>query len=306
MKTYQPESQEDWIAFRATKLTSTELAKLHCHKTASAWSEVRDVKESGQKFYGNQYTDWGHGREPKIAEIVTGSLDQRLHHNTEPQLIFMPDDERLSCTPDMYGDGLIGEIKTSKSEFTGGRFHDWAPDLYFCQIQANMHYTGTDQCVLVVEYYDAHEGDDGELVFTPTGIDYQYIDYHGSFVDDLMGTAVEWHAWLEGTTPEWMGELTSLEAADDVEELVAQLAEADQQLTAWKNVQNDAREKLLAIVGATYKGHHAGHTIAISTPRDSKVFDSAAFKKDHAELYKEYSTKTRKGTPRIRLTKETS
>lgn len=304
MKTYQPVSVEDWREYRSGKLTSTELAKLHCNKSASAWHEVLESKKDGSKFHGNQYTDWGSEREPLIAATVTDSLDARLRHNPDPQLIFMPDDERLSCTPDMYGDGLIGEIKTAKREFCGGRWHDWAPDAYYCQIQANMHYTGTAQCVLIVEYHDEDVDDDGKLVFTPTGLDYQYIDYHGDFVQDLMATANEWHAWLEGKTPEWMGELTSLEDADEVEELVEQLAEADEQLKAWKDAHNHARERLIGIVGKTYKGSHAGHTIAVSTPRDSKVFDSAAFKKDHPELYAEYTTKTRKGTPRIRLTKE--
>ena len=43
--------------------------------------------------------------------------------------------------------------------------------------------------------------------------------------------------------------------------------------------------------------------MSVSTTKDTKTFDSKAFKTAHPDLYSEFNTKTRRGSTRIRLTK---
>ena len=294
MRRYEPADNEDWLAFRQGRLTSTELARLHTSRNAATWHEVRDAKENGSKFKGNQWTEWGSAREPLLAQVLIDEVDSRLVYNEEPQTIFLPDDERLSCTPDLYSDDLevIGEIKTSTTPFQGGKFHDWCPDLYYCQVQANMHYTGAEACALLVEVHDD---------FVPAALDHQTILYDPKFAAELMETAGEWFAWLDGTTPEWMGEITSLDQVDNVTDLVAQYAMLTAEIDDLKKRINALKAEILELTGDSHTGDYGGYHLTVSTTQPSKVFDSAAFRKAHADLYTKFKTKTRAGSTRLTI-----
>ena len=313
MKTFKPDNEEAWFEFRRQHLTSTELRDLHLSRTARQWQELREQKETGKRWGGNDYTVWGTGREPKIAIALDPTLsradddyeflgvDSRLRYNADPQTIIInPDDERLCGTPDLYSEdgGVIGEIKTAKHQFTGGYWHDWCPDGYYLQVQANMWHAGAEACVLLVEYYREQDGK-----FSPDGYEYQVIHYYPKVVEDMQATANEWFAWLEGTAPDWMGEVTSLEDADEVEELVASIGAAEDEMRELKDRIDQQRKQLLEKLGDSYAGNHAGYKVSVSTTKDSKTFDSKAFKTAHPDLYTEFNTKTRRGSTRLRLTK---
>lgn len=300
MKTFKPENEEEWFEFRRQHLTSTELRDLHLSRTARKWQELREQKETGKRWGGNDYTVWGTAREPVLAPLVV-DVDSRLDYNADPQTIIInPDDERLCGTPDLFSEdgGVIGEIKTAKNPFTGGYWHDWCPDGYYLQIQANMWHSGAEACVLLVEYYQEQDGE-----FSPVEYECQVIYYNPAVVEDMQATANEWFAWLDGTTPDWMGEVTSLEDADEVEDLVAQLADAEEKAASWSDLAKTYKKDLLKLLGDSYAGNHAGYKVSVSTTKDSKTFDSKAFKSAHPDLYREFNTKTRRGSTRIRLTK---
>ena len=300
MKTFKPDNEEAWFEFRRQHLTSTEVASMHRNRTARNWQELRQQKESGERWGGNDYTVWGTGREPILAPLVV-EVDSRLVYNADPQTIIInPDDDRLCGTPDLFSEdgGVIGEIKTAKHRFTGGYWHDWCPDRYYLQVQANMWHTGAEACVLLVEYYTEQDGE-----FSPVEYEYQVIHYDPAVVEDMQATANEWFAWLEGTTPDWMGEVTSLEDADEVEDLVAEIGAAEDELRTLKDTIEEKRSKLLEKLGDSYAGNHAGYKVSVSTTKDSKTFDSKAFKTAHPDLYSEFNTKTRRGSTRLRLTK---
>lgn len=294
MRRYEPTDNEDWLEFRRGKLTSTELARLHTSKNAATWHEIRDQKEHGSKFKGNQYTEWGSAREPLLAQVLIDEVDSRLVYNAEPQTIFLPDDERLSCTPDLYAEDLevIGEIKTSTQPFQGGKFHDWCPNQYYAQIQANMHYTQAEACALLVE---VHED------FTPVALDHQTITYDPKFAAELMETADEWLAWLDGTTPDWMGEVTSLDEIDEVGDLVAQYAMLTAEIGDLKKRIDTLKAEILELTGDSHTGDYGGYHVTVSTTPPSTVFDTAAFRKEHKELYQQYKTKTRAGSTRLTI-----
>lgn len=300
MKTFKPDNEEEWLEFRRQHLTSTELAGIHLSKTARAWQELREQKESGERWGGNQYTEWGTAREPVLAPLVV-EVDSRLNYNADPQTIIVNRNNDMVCgTPDLFSeDGeVIGEIKTAKHQFTGGKFHDWCPDRYYLQIQANMWNSGAEACVLLVEYYKEQGG-----VFTPDGYEYQVIEYDPKVVKEMKTTADEWFDWLDGLSPWWMGEVTSLEDADEVEDLVAQLADAEEKAASWSDLAKAYKKELLKLLGDSYAGNHAGYKVSVSTTKDSKTFDSKAFKTAHPDLYSEFNTKTRRGSTRLSLTK---
>ncbi|WP_049159714.1 YqaJ viral recombinase family protein [Corynebacterium striatum] len=297
---FKPENEEEWHEYRRQHLTSTELRDLHLSRTARTWQELREQKETGKRWGGNQFTEWGTAREPILAPLVT-DVDSRLNYNADPQTIIInPDDDRLCGTPDLFSeDGeVIGEIKTAKRQFTGGRFHDWCPDGYYLQVQANMWHTGAEACVLLVEYYQEQGGE-----FSPVEYEYRVIDYDPKVVEDMQATAAEWFAWLDGTTPDWMGEVTSLEDTDEVEDLVAQLADAEEKAASWSDLAKTYKKDLLKLLGDSYAGTHAGYKVSVSTTKDSKTFDSKAFKTAHPDLFAEFNTKTRRGSTHLRLTK---
>jgi len=300
LKTFKPDNEDAWFEFRRQHLTSTELRDLHLSRTARAWQELREQKETGKRWGGNQYTEWGTAREPVLAPLVT-EVDSRLNYNAEPQTIIInKDDERLCGTPDLFSeDGeVIGEIKTAKHQFTGGKFHDWCPDGYYLQVQANMWHSGAEACVLLVEYYKEQDGE-----FSPVEYEHKVIHYDPTVVKEMKTTADEWFDWLDGLSPWWMGEVTSLEDADKVEDLVAQIGAAEDELRTLKDTIEDKRSKLLKLLGDSYAGNHAGYKVSVSTTKDSKTFDSKAFKTAHPDLFAEFNTKTRRGSTRLRLTK---
>ena len=300
MKTFKPNNEEEWHEFRRQHLTSTELRDLHLSRTARQWQELREQKETGKRWGGNDYTVWGTGREPILAPLVV-DVDSRLNYNADPQTIIINEsDERLCGTPDLFSEdgGVIGEIKTAKHQFTGGKFHQWCPDGYYLQVQANMWHAGAEACVLLVEYYKEQDGE-----FSPVEYEDQVIHYDPAVVKEMKSTAAEWFAWLDGTTPDWMGEVTSLEDADDVEELVAEIGAAEDEMRELKDRIDQQRKQLLEKLGDSYAGTHAGYKVSVSTTKDTKTFDSKAFKNAHPDLYTEFNTKTRRGSTRLRLTK---
>ena len=300
MKLFKPDNEDAWFEFRRQHLTSTELAGLHLSKTARAWQELREQKESGERWGGNQFTEWGTAREPILAPLVT-DVDSRLDYNADPQTIIInPGDERLCGTPDLFSeDGeVIGEIKTAKHQFTGGGFHDWCPDRYYLQVQANMWHTGAEAGVLLVEYYTEQDGE-----FSPVEYEYQVIHYDPAVVKEMETTAKEWFAWLDGTTPDWMGEVTSLEDADEVEDLVAQIGAGEDEMRELKDRIDRQRKQLLKLLGDSYAGNHAGYKVSVSTTKDTKTIDTKSLKSDHPDLYRDYCTKVRRGSTRLRLTK---
>ncbi|MGV0412369.1 YqaJ viral recombinase family protein [Corynebacterium marquesiae] len=300
MKTFKPDNEDAWHEYRRQHLTSTELAGLHLSKTARAWQELREQKETGKRWGGNQYTEWGTAREPILAPLVV-EVDSRLVYNADPQTIIVNrNNDEICGTPDLYSEdgAVIGEIKTAKHQFAGGEFHDWCPDRYYLQIQANMWNSGAEACVLLVEYYKEQGG-----VFTPDGYEYQVIEYDPKVVKELEATAEDWFDWLDGLYLYWMGEVTGLEDADEVEELVASIGAGEDELRELKDRIDQQREKLKKKLGDSYAGTHAGYKVSVSTTKDTKAFDSKAFKTAHPDLYREFNTKTRRGSTRIRLTK---
>ena len=322
MRRYEPTDNEDWLAFRRGRLTSTELRDLSSQK-ASPWKTLRDKKTFGDNFTGNAITKWGESQEPLIAAtldpewnerlnrvlvkagekpVELDSPDTRLRYNSNPQTIIINSDNELLCgTPDLFSeDGeVIGEIKTRGHALSGGKWHEEVPDGYYLQCQANLWHTGAQACVLrVEERLDAPENNppfkEGEqTTFILTRDD--------KCIEHLKRVADEWFAWLDGTTPDWMGEVTSLDEIDDVTDLVAQYAMLTNEVDDRKKRIDTLKAEILELTGDSHTGDYGSYHITVSTTPPSQVFDTATFRKDHADLYQQYKTKTRAGSTRLTI-----
>lgn len=326
--TYTPTGHDDWLEFRRQHLTSTELAGLHLHKQAAHWNQLREEKQAGKSsFQGNAYTAWGSGREPQIARAMDGTLerlprgyqtvlinDSSLRYNnivlddgeTTQTIYINQADDRLCCTPDLVGETgeVIGEIKTSGKKFEGGKFHDWAPDQYYLQCQLNMHYVGAEACYLLVEYRKdnpEHEDDPEASMFKIDGPpEWRVLEYDAKTIEALLNTADEWWRWIEhGERPEWMGDVDGLDDADELAALVEQLADAEKHAKSWAGIVKGYKAEIEQLVGGSYVGEVAGYKLTVAKTKDSLSFDSSAFRKKHADLYKEFQTKKRAGYTRI-------
>ena len=324
MKLFKPKDDDEWHEFRRQHLTSTELRDLNSQK-ASPWKTLREKKTFGDNFTGNAITRWGSSQEPLIAAtldpewnerlnpllvkagetpVELDSPDTRLRYNSNPQTIIInPDDERLCGTPDLFSeDGeVIGEIKTRGHALSGGKWHEQVPDGYYLQCQANLWHTGAQACVLrVEERLDAPENNppfkEGEQTTFILTRDEKCIEH-------LKRVADEWFAWLDGTTPDWMGEVTSLEDADEIEDLVAEIGAGEDEMRELKGRIDQQRKQLLEKLGDSYAGTHAGYKVSVSTTKDTTTFDSKAMKSEHPDMYRDYCTKVRRGSTRLRLTK---
>lgn len=322
MRRYEPADNEDWLAFRRGRLTSTELRDLSSQK-ASPWKTLRDKKTFGDNFTGNAITKWGESQEPLIAAtldpewnerlnrvlvkagekpVELDSPDTRLRYNSNPQTIIINSDNELLCgTPDLFSeDGeVIGEIKTRGHALSGGKWHEEVPDGYYLQCQANLWHTGAQACVLrVEERLDAPENNppfkEGEqTTFILTRDD--------KCIEHLKRVADEWFAWLDGTTPDWMGEVTSLDEIDEVTDLVAQYAMLTNEVDDRKKRIDTLKAEILELTGDSHTGDYGSYHITVSTTPPSQVFDTATFRKDHADLYQQYKTKTRAGSTRLTI-----
>ena len=59
----------------------------------------------------------------------------------------------------------------------------------------------------------------------------------------------------------------------------------------------------MKLLGDSYAGTHAGYKVSVSTTKDTTTFDSKAMKSEHPDMYRDYCTKVRRGSTRLRLTK---
>lgn len=317
MKLIHTENNDDWFEERRKRLTSTELASLHLTRSAANWYRIRAEKETGQHWAGNRNTTWGTGREKHIATALDPTLergerdyefmaaDSRLRYNAEPQTIVVnEDDDRLCGTPDLFSeDGeVIGEIKTSGQPFTGGHYHYWCPDRYYLQIQANMWHAGAEACALAVEYYTEDEAGEFHITKKP---EIKTILFRPSTAEELRATAAEWFAWLDGVTPEWMGEEVSLDDMDELAGLVEQLAEAQEKAKSWSDLATGYKARIEEIAaGKSFDTEIGGYVLKVSQISESTQTDMKALKAAHPDLVKKYQ-KPRAGYTRIKIEKET-
>lgn len=300
--TYSVDSSDEaaWHAARSrtedgqTVVTASESAMLASGGT-SVWANLRAEKADGKsRWTGNEYTAWGHEREPDIAAAMT-ALYPQLSHNS--RLVIQDADPRWRGTPDMIGDGgsELCQIKTALWRGEKWERSD-VPKRYVDQMQWEMWITGADVNRLAVEYYDQQDGG----TFVPT---FLFEDPHvitiyrdADRIAELVAIAEQFLA---------MGE------PDPLDMFLADYARADAREKAAKSEKDEFRKLIAKEIAKRPSGKYVGDLGSVTQGKDKTetvtVFDEASFKEKAPKTWAKYVTekeKTTKGRLTITPAKE--
>lgn len=290
--------EEAWHAARSRTddgqivVTASEVAALASGGT-STWANLRAEKAGGKRRWGgNEYTEWGHEREPVIAGAVH-ALYPQLIANT--RLTISDDDPRWRATPDMIGDDMLCQIKVVL--FKGEK---WAAGdvtkTYYDQCQWEMLVTGKHLNLLAVEYYDRLEG--GVLV--PT---FLFEDPHIIPIERDDARIAELVAIAE--------QFVGMGEPDTLDLYLADYARADAREKAAKAEKEEARKLIAKEIaerpGGKYVSDLGSVTQGADTTKTVTVLNEARLKEKAPktwERYVEEQTKTTKGRLTITPAKE--
>lgn len=274
------ESSENYEAWQEAKrhlITATDVATL-ASSSVAGWAQLKARKAGKKGFPSNQYMQWGIERETVIAQIMAEKYPW-LAPNTH--LVRMDEDPRFGATPDMLGDAGLCQIKTSL--WKGEKWSE-PPQKYVDQCQWEMYVTGLDENILAVEYYEPTEG--GFRVVDPfEPVHELLIERDSDRIVYLIELAEKFLA---------MGEPSPMDA------LIADWADAKIAADVAKDRLAEVEEKIRHEIGdqPSFKHVSEAGSVTLSTPKPTERFDSARFKKEHEDTYREYVT-TSQGKPRL-------
>lgn len=292
--------EEAWHAARSRTddgeivVTASEVAALASGGT-STWANLRAEKAGGKRRWGgNEYTEWGHEREPVIAEAVR-AIYPLLQANT--RLVINYDDPRWRATPDMIGESgdVLSQIKTALYAGEKWTAQD-IPKRYVDQCLWELHVTGAHVNLLAVEYYDRLE--DG--VFVPT---FLFEDPHiipierdDARIAELVAVAEQFVA---------MGE------PDTLDLYLADYARADAREKAAKAEKEEARKLIAKEIAERPSGKYVSDlgsvTQGADTTKTVTVLNEERLKEKAPKTWARYveeQTKTTKGRLTITPVKE--
>lgn len=151
------ESEAQWLEARKKYVTATEVAQL-ARRGDAYWEELREIKAGVREAKDLSHIPairHGREREPHIVPYVQ-SLEPGMVHN-EDLVVRLG---RYAATPDLIGDGIVGEIKTvkdtrlAKLQASG----DWPTSQYYDQVQWQLFVTGAIACVFAWEPVEDWDG----------------------------------------------------------------------------------------------------------------------------------------------------
>lgn len=266
MRFIEHSTQEEWLEQRKRGVTATNVAKLATGSVA-AWEQVRLEKLGQSTFTGNAYTRWGHEREPLMIEYA-----QFIVPNVEPNdLLVEGDDPRWLATPDGVGEDVLVECKTTVHDWPlveGKDLIDFKPE-YYDQVQWQLFVTGFTECVFV---WEPHEN------FVPTGMKHVFVQRDDDRIGELVKVAEEWLKWRD--TAQEPGEF---------DDLLTEYAQAQAVADEAAKTLDDVKERIRVRAGDRDLAVKTPFgSISYQTPKPRSTFDSGRFRKEHADLAKEY------------------
>lgn len=301
--TYSVDSETDEAAWHEARMrtddgqtvvTASEVAMLASGGT-SVWANLRAEKSGAKsRWAGNEYTVWGHQREPDIAASMT-ALYPQLKHNS--RLVIQDADLRWRGTPDMIATvgSLLCQIKTALWRGSKWERSD-VPKSYVDQMQWEMFVTDTDVNLLAVEFYDELDGGG----FVPH---FLFEDPHVIEIvrdDDRIAELV---AIAE--------QFTAMGEPDTLDIFLADYARADAREKAAKAEKDEARKLIAKEIAERPSGKYVGDLGSVTQGKDKTetvtVFDEARFKEKAPKTWEKYVTekeKTTKGRLTITPAKE--
>ena len=289
--TIKTESREQWLDARRKYVTATEVAQL-VRRGQDYWDELREIK-AGQRtapdISGLPAVRHGREREALIVPYV-----QSLEKGMAPNEDLYVRNDRYAATPDLVGDGIVGEIKTIKDTRLAKlqSAKGWPTGQYYDQVQWQLFVTGAIACIFAWEPY---EDWDGELVPREDMRDNITIHRDEERIKALQEVA---DAFLDGRgvdiPPEVQVLLSQLRDVRKEKEHIAQpILDREKQLL-------DEIKQLAGGKAATWDSGDI--RVSVSAPGESKRFDKKKLFADNPGLVEADYVTVSRTAPRVRVT----
>lgn len=285
------ESRGQWLEARKHYVTATEVAQL-ARRGEAYWRELREIKTGVREAKDLSYIPairHGREREPLIVPYVQ-SLEAGMEHN-EDLVVRLG---RYAATPDLIGDGIVGEIKTVKDTRLAKlkQSGDWPTSQYFDQVQWQLFVTGAIACVFA---YEPYESWDGTLVPREDKRGNITIHRDEERIKRLRSVA---DRFLDGeSTPV---------APEAVQRLLLELEEIrwEKQRIVAPILEDEKRilDELKQLAdGKAAAWEHKGFRVTVTEPRETRRFDKKRLFADHPQLSEKDYTTTSTTAPSIRV-----
>ena len=285
------ESREQWLDARRRYVTATEVAQL-VRRGQDYWDELREIK-AGQRtapdISGLPAVRHGREREALIVPYVQ-SLEQGMVPNEDLYVR----NGRYAATPDLVGDGIVGEIKTIKDTRLAKlqAAKGWPTGQYYDQVQWQLFVTGAIACVFAWEPY---EDWDGELVPREDMREHITIHRDEERIKALQEVA---DAFLDGR---------GVDIPTEVQVLLSQLRDVRKEKEHIAQPIIDREKALLdeikQLAGGKAATWDSGDIrVTVSAPGETKRFDKKKLFADNPSLVEADYVTVARTAPRVRVT----
>ena len=285
------ESREQWLDARRRYVTATEVAQL-VRRGQDYWDELREIK-AGQRtapdISGLPAIRHGREREALIVPYV-----QSLEEGMVPNEDLYVRNDRYAATPDLVGDGIVGEIKTIKDTRLAKlqAAKGWPTGQYYDQVQWQLFVTGAIACIFAWEPY---EDWGGELVPREDMREHITIHRDEERIKALQEVA---DAFLDGR---------GVDIPTEVQVLLAQLRDVRKEKEHVAQPIIDREKELLdeikQLAGGKAASWDSGDIrVTVSAPGESKRFDKKKLFADNPQLAESDYVTVSRTAPRVRVT----
>ena len=289
--TIKTKSREQWLDARRRYVTATEVAQL-VRRGQDYWDELREIKAGDRTAPDiSNLPAVRHGRE---REALIAPYVQSLEQGMVPNSDLYVRNERYAATPDLVGDGIVGEIKTIKDTRLAKlqAAKGWPTGQYYDQVQWQIFVTGAIACVFAWEPYE-HWG--GELVPREDMREHITIHRDDARISQLREVA---DAFLDGR---------GVDIPPEVQVLLSQLRDVRKEKEHIAQPILDREKELLdeikQLAGGKAASWDSGDIrVTVSAPGESKRFDKKKLFADNPQLAESDYVTVSRTAPRVRVT----
>ena len=285
------ESREQWLDARRRYVTATEVAQL-ARRGQDYWDELREIKagdRTAPDISGLPAVRHGREREALIVPYV-----QSLEEGMVPNGDLYVRNGRYAATPDLVGDGIVGEIKTIKDTRLAKlqSAKGWPTGQYYDQVQWQLFVTGAIACIFAWEPY---EDWDGELVPREDMREHITIHRDEERINQLREVA---DAFLDGR---------GVDIPTEVQVLLSQLRDVRKEREHIAQPILDREKQLLdeikQLAGGKAASWDSGDIrVSVSAPGESQRFDKKKLFADNPQLAESDYVTVSRTAPRVRVT----
>ena len=289
--TIKTESREQWLETRRRYVTATEVAQL-VRRGQDYWDELREIKagtRTAPDISGLPAVRHGREREALIVPYV-----QSLEEGMVPNEDLYVRNDRYAATPDLVGDGIVGEIKTIKDTRLAKlqAAKGWPTGQYYDQVQWQLFVAGAIACIFAWEPY---EDWDGELVPREDMREHITIHRDEERIKALQEVA---DAFLDGR---------GVDIPTEVQVLLSQLRDVRKEKEHIAQPILDREKQLLdeikQLAGGKAATWDSGDIrVSVSAPGESKRFDKKKLFADNPGLVEADYVTVARTAPRVRVT----